>query len=181
MSKSLGNGIDPLRVVEMFGADAMRYTLVSAAALGTDLQLDHEDLESSFRVGRNFANKIWNVARFALGYLTSDDVARDPRDVFMSMLNHLRNFNPEAQAIFAREMREAGVAKPEIPDDPNGFFRDWLSNGSFEWENDGAPYWSVFRHSSIWAMTWFENELLMTKLGCPVAQPRFTSRPSARR
>jgi valyl-tRNA synthetase len=81
MSKSLGNGIDPLRVVEMFGADAMRYTLVSAAALGTDLQLDHEDLESSFRVGRNFANKIWNVARFALGYLTSDDVARDPRDL----------------------------------------------------------------------------------------------------
>ena len=81
MSKSLGNGIDPLRVVEMFGADAMRYTLVSAAALGTDLQLDHEDLESSFRVGRNFANKIWNVARFALGYLNSDDVARDPRDL----------------------------------------------------------------------------------------------------
>ena len=79
MSKSLGNGIDPLRVVEMFGADAMRYTLVSAAALGTDLQLDHEDLESSFRVGRNFANKIWNVARFALGYLTAEDVARDPR------------------------------------------------------------------------------------------------------
>jgi aryl sulfotransferase len=79
-------------------------------------------------------------------------VARDPRDVFMSMLNHLRNFNPEAQAIFAREMREAGVAKPEIPDDPNGFFRDWLSNGSFEWENDGAPYWSVFRHcASYWA------------------------------
>jgi valyl-tRNA synthetase len=81
MSKSLGNGIDPLRVVEMFGADAMRYTLVSAAALGTDLQLDHEDLESSFRVGRNFANKIWNVARFALGYLNSEDVARDPRDL----------------------------------------------------------------------------------------------------
>jgi valyl-tRNA synthetase len=79
MSKSLGNGIDPLRVVEMFGADAMRYTLVSAAALGTDLQLDHEDLDSSFRVGRNFANKIWNAARFALGYLSGADVSRDPR------------------------------------------------------------------------------------------------------
>ena len=81
MSKSLGNGIDPLRVVEMFGADAMRYTLVSAAALGTDLQLDHEDLDSSFRVGRNFANKIWNAARFALGYLSGDDVSRDPRSL----------------------------------------------------------------------------------------------------
>jgi valyl-tRNA synthetase len=85
MSKSLGNGIDPLRVVEMFGADAMRYTLVSAAALGTDLQLDHEDLESSFRVGRNFANKIWNVARFGLGYLKSEDVARDPREVELEL------------------------------------------------------------------------------------------------
>lgn len=78
MSKSLGNGIDPLQVVEMFGADAMRYTLVSAAALGTDIQLDHEDLESSFRVGRNFANKIWNAARFALGYLSETDTSRDP-------------------------------------------------------------------------------------------------------
>jgi valyl-tRNA synthetase len=78
MSKSLGNGIDPLQVVEKFGADAMRYTLVSAAALGTDLQLDHEDLESSFRVGRNFANKIWNAARFALGYLEAGDVDLDP-------------------------------------------------------------------------------------------------------
>ncbi len=85
MSKSLGNGIDPLQVVEMFGADAMRYTVVSAAALGTDLQLDHEDLESSFRVGRNFANKIWNVARFALGYLTADDVSRDPRTLELEL------------------------------------------------------------------------------------------------
>ena len=81
MSKSLGNGVDPLEVVELFGADAMRYTLISAAALGTDLQLDHEDLESSFRVGRNFANKIWNAGRFALGYLQDDDLSRDPRSL----------------------------------------------------------------------------------------------------
>ncbi|MGD8496755.1 MAG: valine--tRNA ligase [Gemmatimonadales bacterium] len=78
MSKSLGNGIDPLEVVEQFGADAMRYTLVSAAAIGTDMQLDHEDLEGSFRVGRNFANKIWNAVRFALGGLEAEDVGRDP-------------------------------------------------------------------------------------------------------
>ncbi len=85
MSKSLGNGIDPLQVVELFGADAMRYTLVSAAALGTDLQLDHEDLESSFRVGRNFANKIWNAARFALGYLDARDFARGLDDVELEL------------------------------------------------------------------------------------------------
>ncbi len=66
MSKSLGNGIDPLRVVEEFGADAMRYTLISQAAVGTDISLDHEDVESAFANGRNFANKIWNAGRFAL-------------------------------------------------------------------------------------------------------------------
>ncbi len=66
MSKSLGNGIDPLEVVEKFGADALRYTLISACAVGTDIRLDHEDLEASFAPGRNFANKIWNVGRFTL-------------------------------------------------------------------------------------------------------------------
>jgi hypothetical protein len=79
-------------------------------------------------------------------------VARDPRDIFMSMLNHLRNFNPNAEAMFAREMREAGAEPPALPDDPDEFFRMWLNAGSFPWETDGAPYWSVFRHgASYWA------------------------------
>ncbi len=80
MSKSLGTGVDPLEVVGRFGADAMRFTLVNSAALGTDLQLDHEDLDSAFRVGRNFANKMWNAVRFGLGYLTEDDVRTNPLD-----------------------------------------------------------------------------------------------------
>ena len=66
MSKSLGNGIDPLEVVNRFGADAMRYTIVSQCAVGTDISLDHEDVEAAFANGRNFANKIWNAGRFAL-------------------------------------------------------------------------------------------------------------------
>ncbi len=66
MSKSLGNGIDPLHVVEDLGADAMRYTIVSQAAVGTDISLDHENVEAAFANGRNFANKIWNAGRFAL-------------------------------------------------------------------------------------------------------------------
>ncbi len=78
-------------------------------------------------------------------------VERDPRDIFMSMLSHLKNGNPNTDAIFAREMRETG-APPPPPEDPNEFFRMWLSNGSFEWESDGAPYWSVFRHGALfWA------------------------------
>jgi len=66
MSKSLGNGIDPLEVVRVYGADAMRYTIVSQCAVGTDISLDHEDVEAAFANGRNFANKIWNAGRFAL-------------------------------------------------------------------------------------------------------------------
>jgi valyl-tRNA synthetase len=66
MSKSLGNGIDPLQVTALFGADALRFTLISAAAVGTDIYLDPDDLEASFAPGRNFANKVWNAGRFTL-------------------------------------------------------------------------------------------------------------------
>jgi valyl-tRNA synthetase len=69
MSKSLGNGIDPLDVVERYGADALRYTILSGMAVGTDLILDPGDLESSFAAGRNFANKLWNAGRFILASL----------------------------------------------------------------------------------------------------------------
>ncbi|MDX1661791.1 MAG: valine--tRNA ligase, partial [Gemmatimonadota bacterium] len=62
MSKSLGNGIDPREVIDEYGADALRYTLVAVAPTGTDLNLAPED----FRLGRNFANKLWNAARFVL-------------------------------------------------------------------------------------------------------------------
>jgi hypothetical protein len=78
-------------------------------------------------------------------------VERDPRDIFMSMLNHLKNGNPNADAIFARKRRESGAEPPPLPEDPDEFFRLWLSKGSFDWESDGAPYWSVFRHGlSYW-------------------------------
>jgi valyl-tRNA synthetase len=69
MSKSLGNGIDPLEVIERFGADALRYTMVNGMAVGTDVILDPADLEVSFAPGRNFANKLWNIGRFLLGHL----------------------------------------------------------------------------------------------------------------
>ena len=67
MSKSLGNGIDPLDVVSSYGADALRYTVVSGMGMGADLMLDPNDLERSFAPGRNFATKLWNIGRFLLG------------------------------------------------------------------------------------------------------------------
>ncbi len=69
MSKSLGNGIDPLEVVERYGADALRWSLISGMSVGTDVILDPNDLETSFGPGRNFANKLWNAGRFILSNL----------------------------------------------------------------------------------------------------------------
>jgi valyl-tRNA synthetase len=75
MSKSLGNGIDPLEVVNLFGADALRYTVIAGAGLGTDVYMDPDNLENTFAVGRNFANKVWNAGRFALMNVSSETVA----------------------------------------------------------------------------------------------------------
>src|SRR6202158_794931 len=66
MSKSLGNGIDPLDVVASYGADALRYTAIAGMGMGADLVLDPKDLERSFAPGRNFATKLWNIGRFLL-------------------------------------------------------------------------------------------------------------------
>lgn len=66
MSKSLGNGIDPLEVVALYGADALRWTAIAGLGMGADVILDHNDLEKSFAPGRNFCTKLWNIGRFLL-------------------------------------------------------------------------------------------------------------------
>jgi valyl-tRNA synthetase len=76
MSKSLGNGIDPLEVVALYGADALRYTVISGSGFGTDVHMDPNNLDASFSTGRNFSNKIWNAGRFALMNLGDAPVQR---------------------------------------------------------------------------------------------------------
>jgi valyl-tRNA synthetase len=71
MSKSLGNSPDPLDVIDQYGADALRFTVISIAPVGQDVRFDAEKTE----LGRNFANKIWNAARFALMNLGEGTVA----------------------------------------------------------------------------------------------------------
>lgn len=68
MSKSLGNGIDPLEIIADYGADALRYTLVNGVAPGNDMRFHQDKVEAS----RNFMNKIWNASRFALMHLGSE-------------------------------------------------------------------------------------------------------------
>ncbi|MCR5290406.1 MAG: valine--tRNA ligase [Treponema sp.] len=65
MSKSLGNGIDPLEIVDMYGADALKFTLSFMCAQGQDILVDKD----SFKLGSRFANKVWNASRYILGNL----------------------------------------------------------------------------------------------------------------
>lgn len=71
MSKSLGNSPDPLDIIEKYGADALRYTVVSLAPVGQDIRFSENKVE----IGRNFANKLWNASRFVLMNLTDSDAS----------------------------------------------------------------------------------------------------------
>ncbi len=73
MSKSLGNGIDPLEIIDQYGADALRMTLVTGNAPGNDMRFYYERVEAS----RNFANKVWNASRFIMMNLEKADVKAD--------------------------------------------------------------------------------------------------------
>ena len=70
MSKSLGNGIDPLEVIENYGADALRFTLATGNSPGNDMRFSYERVEAS----RNFANKLWNAARFMMMNLKIESI-----------------------------------------------------------------------------------------------------------
>ena len=69
MSKSLGNGIDPLEVIDQYGADALRFTLVTGNTPGNDMRFYFEKVEGN----RNYANKVWNAAKFVLMNLEDYD------------------------------------------------------------------------------------------------------------
>jgi valyl-tRNA synthetase len=71
MSKSLGNGIDPIEIIDKYGADALRITLVLATPEGQDPFIS----EKSFELGRNFANKLWNASRFVISHLDGHEIA----------------------------------------------------------------------------------------------------------
>ncbi len=70
MSKSLGNGIDPLEIIDKYGADALRFTLATGNSPGNDMRFSDEKVQNS----RNFANKLWNAARFVLMNLSGDEL-----------------------------------------------------------------------------------------------------------
>ena len=76
MSKSLGNGIDPLEIIEDYGADALRMTLVTGNAPGNDMRFYNERVEAS----RNFANKVWNASRFIMMNMEGKEVTEPAKE-----------------------------------------------------------------------------------------------------
>ena len=123
MSKSLGNGIDPLEIIDKYGADALRLTLITGNAPGNDMRFYNERVEAS----RNFANKVWNASRFIMMNMEKN-VVEEPEDFMLkpadrwilSKVNSLTKEMTENMDKF-----ELGIAVQKVHDFIWDEFCDW--------------------------------------------------------
>ncbi|MBE5934979.1 MAG: valine--tRNA ligase [Lachnospiraceae bacterium] len=124
MSKSLGNGIDPLEVIDKYGADALRFTLITGNAPGNDMRYYDERVEAS----RNFANKVWNASRFIMMNLEKAEI---PSNIDLSTLTGadkwiLSKVNKLAKEVTANmDKYELGIAVQKVYDFIWEEFCDW--------------------------------------------------------
>ena len=152
MSKSLGNGVDPLDVISVYGADALRFTLVTGNSPGNDLRFSEEKVSAS----RNFANKIWNAARFILMNIKGKDIdCALPKKLYTSDKWILNRFNNVTAAVTENlEKFELGMAVSKLYDFIWDDFCDWYielakirMNGADEESADSA------RRVLVWTMS----------------------------
>ena len=123
MSKSLGNGIDPLEIIEKYGADALRYALATGNSPGNDMRFSDEKIEAA----RNFANKLWNASRFVRMNLTIDEVSL-PEESLLTAEDKwiLHEYNKLVASVTASlDKYEVGVALASIYDFTWDVFCDW--------------------------------------------------------
>ncbi len=121
MSKSLGNGVDPLLVIKDYGADALRFTLATGNSPGNDMRYSKERVEAS----RNFCNKIWNASRFIQMNLTIDKVQL-PAELTMEDKWILSKFNTLVQDVTTNiDKYELGIAAQKLYDFIWDNFCDW--------------------------------------------------------
>lgn len=121
MSKSLGNGIDPLEIIEQYGADALRFTLITGNSPGNDMRFSTEKVEAS----RNFANKIWNASRFIQMNLTIDN-ADLPAELALEDKWILHKYNELVKAVTENiDKYELGIAVQKLYDFIWDNFCDW--------------------------------------------------------
>ena len=123
MSKSLGNGIDPLEIIDKYGADALRLTLITGNAPGNDMRFYYERVENS----RNFANKVWNASRFIMMNMADKNVTKPSLDELapvdkwiLSKLNSLAKEVTDNMENF-----ELGIAVQKVYDFIWDEFCDW--------------------------------------------------------
>ncbi len=123
MSKSLGNGIDPLEIVEKYGADALRFTLATGNAPGNDMRFYIERVEAS----RNFANKIWNASRFTLMNLDiTENKLPDVNDLQLEDKWILSKYNTLVREVTDNlDNFELGIAVQKLYDFLWDNFCDW--------------------------------------------------------
>ena len=123
MSKSLGNGIDPLIVIDEYGADALRFTLATGNSPGNDMRFSDEKVGAS----RNFANKLWNAARFILMNLGEDEKAPHiPEDLALEDKWILSLFNKLTKEVTDNlDKFELGIAVQKLYDFIWDVFCDW--------------------------------------------------------
>lgn len=123
MSKSLGNGIDPLIVIDQYGADALRFTLATGNSPGNDMRFSDEKVGAS----RNFANKLWNAARFILMNLGEDEKAPHiPDDLALEDKWILSLFNRLTKEVTDNlDKFELGIAVQKLYDFIWDVFCDW--------------------------------------------------------
>ncbi|MDO4169574.1 MAG: valine--tRNA ligase [Lachnospiraceae bacterium] len=123
MSKSLGNGIDPLEIIDQYGADALRFTLVTGNAPGNDMRFYMERVEAS----RNFANKVWNASRFMMMNFEQADFSNVTLEDLTSADKWiLSKFNTIAKEVTDNmEKYELGIAVQKINDFIWEEFCDW--------------------------------------------------------
>jgi valyl-tRNA synthetase len=149
MSKSLGNGIDPLEIIDQNGADALRFALVTGNAPGNDMRFYNERVEAN----RNFANKVWNASRFIMMHL-GDGVIVKPEDKFFTSADRwiISRCNTVAFEVTENmEKFELGVAVSKIYDFIWSEFCDWyieivkprLFNKESDPDGAMAAFWTL--------------------------------------
>lgn len=123
MSKSLGNGIDPLEIIDEYGADALRFTLATGNSPGNDMRFSDDKVKAS----RNFANKLWNAARFVLMYLDDEfEYNGLPNDLAIEDKWIVSKVNTLAKDVTDNlEKFELGIAIQKLYDFIWDVFCDW--------------------------------------------------------
>jgi len=152
MSKSLGNGIDPLEIIDKYGADALRFMLATGNSPGNDMRFSDDKVEAS----RNFANKIWNASRFILMNIEGHDVKNElPCELALEDKWIIDSFNNVTKEITDNlENFELGIAVQKLYDFLWDEFCDWyIEIAKIRLNSDDEKAAQAVRQVLVWVMS----------------------------